>query len=266
MGGSDRKSCCKRIKELRKELKLNQTEFAEAIFLKRAIISHYENGVNIPTNSIIAHICNAFNVNKDWLLTGKGEIFIKTAEVTKLEVLAPTKTQEQPAPSTPTETLAAPAASAPTETSIPTENKKTFGRGRFQHARICGKAENVEKLDQSIRSTYMGLTTRLLEESDTEYGKVFAAVQRKYLNQMVVDLEQEQQNLLFYIENAMEQLAAVTQLKESIAEQRKMIGKMSTGNATTDHPFNVPDKLLGLSFEAYQELAGKDPFDIPQVR
>lgn len=190
---------------------------------------------------------------------------IKTNEVTNLKQLAPsvtpvpTETKKVIEAPTPTETP------APDEIIIPTENKKTFGRGRYSHARICGKAENVEQLDQSIRSTYMGLTNRLLEESSTEYGKVFTAVQGHYLNELIVSLEQHQQNLMFYIEEQLEQLAAVTQLKESIIEQRKMIGKLSTGNASTDHPFVVPDKLLGKAHPYLQELAGK-AFDTPVAK
>lgn len=249
MKGRDITSFSKRILELRKALKVNQTEFANTIYVTQGMVSQYEKSVKIPSNSVIAHICNTYNVNKDWLLTGKGEIFINTAEVTKLEIIVPTKTQEQPSTLTPTETI------------IPSDNIKTFGRGKYRHARITGKAENVEKLDQSIRSTYMNLTNRLLEESNTEYGKVFTAVQQKYLNEMIVSLEQDQQNLMYYIEEAFEKWSAITQLKESIIEQRKMIGRLSTGNASTDHPFTVPDKLLGKSFQYTQELAGKSPCD-----
>jgi transcriptional regulator with XRE-family HTH domain len=257
--GRDPNSIGQRIIDIRSMLNMTQEDISKDIYVSRSAVGQYETGVKLPSRAVIAHICNTYNVNKDWLLTGKGEIFITTAEVTKLEIIVPAQTQATIEIPTPTETT------APTETIIPTVNNKTFGRGHYQHARICGKAENVEQLDQSIRSTYMNLTNCLLEESDTEYGKVFTVVQKKYLNEMIVSLEQDQRNLMLYIEEALEKLAAVTQLKESIIEQRKMIGKLSTGNASTDHPFVVPDKLLGKVHPYLQELAGK-AFDTPVAK
>ena len=63
-----------RIRELRKLLGLTQAEFADNIGLKQSSLSNIER--NGPTEQIIKSICSIYHVNEDWLLTGKGEIFI----------------------------------------------------------------------------------------------------------------------------------------------------------------------------------------------
>ncbi len=65
-----------RIKELRKTLNLNQTEFGNRIGVKQSSVAGYETGVRVPLDSIIVSICREFNVNKTWLETGKGEMFV----------------------------------------------------------------------------------------------------------------------------------------------------------------------------------------------
>lgn len=65
-----------RIKQLRKELKLTQEEFADRAGMKRSTLSKYENGENVPSATAFALICKEFNVNEDWLRTGEGEMFV----------------------------------------------------------------------------------------------------------------------------------------------------------------------------------------------
>ena len=73
-----------RIKYLRKELNLSQQEFAEKIHISRSQLSYYESGtVNIPQRSQ-NEICEKFNVNKEWLLTGKGEMYKPTPQLSEL--------------------------------------------------------------------------------------------------------------------------------------------------------------------------------------
>lgn len=64
-----------RIKELRKELKLSQQEFAERLNVKQATISAYEVGIRTPLDSIVNSICREFHVNETWLRTGEGPMF-----------------------------------------------------------------------------------------------------------------------------------------------------------------------------------------------
>lgn len=60
-----------RIKELRKHLGLNQTEFGAKIGVKQTTIAGYENG-RAPLDTVISSICREFNVNENWLRTGEG--------------------------------------------------------------------------------------------------------------------------------------------------------------------------------------------------
>lgn len=67
-----------RIRLLRKELKLNQTDFGERIGVKQASVAGYEAGIRTPLDVVITSICREFNVSEDWLRTGKGEMFLPT--------------------------------------------------------------------------------------------------------------------------------------------------------------------------------------------
>lgn len=69
-----------RIKALRKQLKMTQEDFAKRLGLARNSIANYEIGRREPTNAIINSICREFNVNEEWLLTGKGKMFIDFTE------------------------------------------------------------------------------------------------------------------------------------------------------------------------------------------
>ena len=66
-----------RIKELRKILELNQTDFGNRIGIKQGSVAAYENGARTPIDAVIVSICREFNVNEDWLRTGEGEMFCK---------------------------------------------------------------------------------------------------------------------------------------------------------------------------------------------
>ncbi|MGI5895165.1 MAG: helix-turn-helix domain-containing protein [Candidatus Merdivicinus sp.] len=64
-----------RIRELRKTLDLNQTEFGERIGVKQTTIAGYETGAKNPMDAVVNSICREFNVNESWLRTGEGEMF-----------------------------------------------------------------------------------------------------------------------------------------------------------------------------------------------
>lgn len=66
-----------RIKKIRKELNLTQQAFADKLGIKRNTVATYENGRNMPIDAVVSLICRVFNVNKDWLLTGSGDMFLK---------------------------------------------------------------------------------------------------------------------------------------------------------------------------------------------
>lgn len=67
-----------RLKQLREELKLTQQEFADKLGIKRGTIANYEVGRNEPIDAVISLICYKFQVNEDWLRTGKGRMFLQT--------------------------------------------------------------------------------------------------------------------------------------------------------------------------------------------
>lgn len=68
----------KRITQLRKEIKFNQDDFADALGLTKNFISLIETGKREPSDRTIRDICREFNVNEEWLRTGEGEMFIPT--------------------------------------------------------------------------------------------------------------------------------------------------------------------------------------------
>lgn len=69
-----------RIKKLRKTLDLTQREFGARINVKPNTIATYEIGRNQPIDAVISLICREFNVNEEWLRTGKGEMFYSPSE------------------------------------------------------------------------------------------------------------------------------------------------------------------------------------------
>ena len=66
-----------RIVQLRKELKLSQSAFADKIGLSRNFIGLVECGERNLSDRTISDICDAFNVNKEWILNGTGDVFKK---------------------------------------------------------------------------------------------------------------------------------------------------------------------------------------------
>lgn len=81
-----------RLKELRKIEKLTQAAFAAKINRSQTVFSQYESGSVAINDRTIADICQAFNVNEQWLRTGEGPMFCEqdnldnmlTADVAKL--------------------------------------------------------------------------------------------------------------------------------------------------------------------------------------
>lgn len=64
-----------RLKEIRKEVGLNQTEFAERIGMKQSNLSAIELNKKPVLDRTIKLICSEFNVSEHWLRTGEGEMF-----------------------------------------------------------------------------------------------------------------------------------------------------------------------------------------------
>lgn len=75
-----------RIKAVREALKLSQREFGERLGVSRDVISNIEYNRVQPKELLIRHMCELYNINKLWLETGEGEMFIDNPNETgKLE-------------------------------------------------------------------------------------------------------------------------------------------------------------------------------------
>ena len=61
-----------RIKQIRRELGLTQTEFAERIGLKQNSIALIESGKRNISDQAVLSICREYGVNEEWLRTGTG--------------------------------------------------------------------------------------------------------------------------------------------------------------------------------------------------
>lgn len=63
-----------RIKQLRKESGLTQAEFGARIGITFSSVSLIEKGKNNPSEQTIRAICSEFNINRDWLVDGIGDM------------------------------------------------------------------------------------------------------------------------------------------------------------------------------------------------
>lgn len=77
-----------RIKQLRKHLGLNQTEFGARIGVKQTTIAGYERGASTPLDAVVSAICREFNVSERWLREGEGEMFLPQDDADELMALA----------------------------------------------------------------------------------------------------------------------------------------------------------------------------------
>ena len=64
-----------RVKKVRLRKGISQEQFGEIIGIKKAAISKIENGENSLSKGNLLAICRQFNVNKEWLINGNGEMF-----------------------------------------------------------------------------------------------------------------------------------------------------------------------------------------------
>lgn len=64
-----------RLRDLRKELGLNQVEFGERIGIGGTAISKIEKGDRGLTEALLRSICREFDVNEEWLRYGTGAMF-----------------------------------------------------------------------------------------------------------------------------------------------------------------------------------------------
>ena len=70
-----------RFKQLRDELGKSQTEFGAGIGVSRSVINNIERGVTEPSDVFLNHLCDVYNVNREWMETGEGELFDKSEQL-----------------------------------------------------------------------------------------------------------------------------------------------------------------------------------------
>lgn len=65
-----------RVRLVRDKLHLTQSEFGEKLGVSRDVISNIElNRVNLK-ELFIDHLCLVYRINKDWLVSGNGDMFL----------------------------------------------------------------------------------------------------------------------------------------------------------------------------------------------
>lgn len=74
-----------RIKEIRKSKGLKQSQMADIFGVKAGTVTSWETGVREPSDAIIKSICREFDVNEEWLRTGKGEMFVPITRDEEIE-------------------------------------------------------------------------------------------------------------------------------------------------------------------------------------
>lgn len=67
-----------RLKDIRKALGFNQTDFAKYLGITQTAYSMIENGNRPLADKYVKVICSTFNVNENWFLTGEGEMFLSS--------------------------------------------------------------------------------------------------------------------------------------------------------------------------------------------
>lgn len=67
-----------RFKAIRNHYGLSQAEFAQRIHMSPGFISNVETGRSNISEKTIQVVCEAFSINREWLMTGEGEMFTGT--------------------------------------------------------------------------------------------------------------------------------------------------------------------------------------------
>lgn len=69
-----------KLKQIRQKLLLTQDEFAGALEMKSRAYAAYERNENKPPLFMLEMLCNDYDVNLNWLISGKGNMFNSAPE------------------------------------------------------------------------------------------------------------------------------------------------------------------------------------------
>lgn len=75
-----------RILEIIEKRNLTKTEFASRLNVTQPYISKIVNKGAVPSDRLIEDICEKFNVNEEWLRTGKGEMRKEMPELDEIAI------------------------------------------------------------------------------------------------------------------------------------------------------------------------------------
>jgi transcriptional regulator with XRE-family HTH domain len=64
-----------RLKKIRKYLNLSIREFSKEIYVSHSLYGQVEHGDREPSDRIIQLISSRFDISKEWIMTGKGDMF-----------------------------------------------------------------------------------------------------------------------------------------------------------------------------------------------
>ena len=70
-----------RLKEVRKTLKMNQTDFGKTVGVGQVAIYHYEAGDRKIPDVFINSVCLTHNVSEDWLRNGEGDMIAHNDDI-----------------------------------------------------------------------------------------------------------------------------------------------------------------------------------------
>lgn len=69
-----------KLKQIRQSLRLTQDEFAFALRMKSRTYAAYERNENKPTLNMLETLCNDYDINLNWFLSSKGDMFLQPKE------------------------------------------------------------------------------------------------------------------------------------------------------------------------------------------
>lgn len=69
-----------RIRKIRKDANLSQPAFGEKLSVSKDVISNIEYDRVEPKPLLINHLCSVFNINKEWLINGTGDMYVSVED------------------------------------------------------------------------------------------------------------------------------------------------------------------------------------------
>jgi len=74
------KNFARRLKEIRQELEINQTQMARKLGYTNSFLSELENGKGKPSYEFLIKLESIYNINLGWLMQGNGTMFLNHSE------------------------------------------------------------------------------------------------------------------------------------------------------------------------------------------